>query len=63
MWGQVIHFFSLFSSPVMYWAGTPSRLRKRRISQKKTTSVSRNQKPTIQKISEKTKSMSAEKVA
>ena len=60
MCGQWTHCFSSCSSPVMYWALTPCRLRKRRISQKKTPSVARNQTPTIQKTSEKMKSMSSE---
>src|SRR5690606_28995535 len=62
--GIVIQRFSLLSSPVTYWARWPGDfLRKRRISQKNTASERMNQKPTSQKISEKTKSMSPEKVA
>ena len=60
MCGQWTHCFSWWSSPVMYWALTPSRLRKRTISQKNTPRTAMNQKPTIQKTREKTKSMSAE---
>src|SRR5262245_22136849 len=60
--GIEIQRFSVLSSPVMYSAGTPSRLRKRTISQTKRPSVSTNQKPTRTKTSVKMASMSDAKV-
>src|SRR5690606_14762687 len=60
--GMVIQRFSLLSSPVTYWAPCPSRLRKRKSSPKKTASETISQKPTSQKISVKTKSISAAEV-
>src|SRR5262245_11792295 len=62
MCGQVTHLCSLRSSPVMYWAGTPSFLRKRTINPKNTSAVARNQAPTTQKMRDQTKSMSPAKV-
>ncbi|MBW2294974.1 MAG: hypothetical protein JRG94_22085 [Deltaproteobacteria bacterium] len=57
-WGIVIHRLCSANSPVMYSAFTPSFLRKRKISQKKTASLRMNQKPTSQKIRSMMKSMS-----